>query len=84
MTVTPKIAPCCCLCWIDGIWSKAVDHWPGFPICREHLEESLERTNTSLDFGAPPAIAENVIDLAEMRSKLRPLLHPARPAALHQ
>jgi hypothetical protein len=35
----------CALCWIDGVWSKPIDKWPGFPICREHLAESLERTS---------------------------------------
>jgi hypothetical protein len=37
-------APCCCLCWIDGVRSKPIDNWPGAPVCREHLAETLVRT----------------------------------------
>jgi hypothetical protein len=41
----------CCLCWIDGVWSKPIDNWPYTPICREHMAESLART------GGHPVIA---------------------------
>jgi hypothetical protein len=37
--------PGCALCWIDGVWSKPIDNWPGFPICREHIAESMARTS---------------------------------------
>jgi hypothetical protein len=40
----PETAPCCCLCWIDGVRSKPIDNWPGAPICRECLAERLVRT----------------------------------------
>jgi hypothetical protein len=53
----------CCLCWIDGVRSKAVDHWPHFPICQEHLTESLIRTCSA---------HYNVISLADARKRLRP------------
>jgi hypothetical protein len=33
--------PCCCLCWLDGVRSEPVANWPGVPVCREHLAESL-------------------------------------------
>jgi hypothetical protein len=32
------------LCWIDGIWTKPIENWPYFPICREHMAETLVRT----------------------------------------
>jgi hypothetical protein len=43
--VKPETAPCCCLCWIDGVWSKPIDNWPGFPICREHMAQTLINTS---------------------------------------
>lgn len=78
MSILAVRASCCCLCWIDGIQSKTVDNWPGFPICHEHLEASLERTHTSFDMEPRPAIAANVIDLAEMRQRLRPVSAPKK------
>jgi len=60
----PETASCCCLCWLDGIWSKPIDNWPGFPICREHLSETLVRTgghpviSPSPGFATAPAILQ--------------------------
>jgi hypothetical protein len=41
----------CGLCWLDGVWSEPVKGWDGFPICREHLSESLAKDLPSV----PPA-----------------------------
>jgi len=30
---------------LDGIWSKPIENWPGFPICREHLAQTIVRTS---------------------------------------
>jgi hypothetical protein len=56
------IAACpCCLCMLDGIWSEPIRNWPGFPICREHMAETLVRTsghpviNPSPGLGTVPA-----------------------------
>jgi hypothetical protein len=39
-------ALCCSLCLLlDGIWSEPIKDWPGFPICREHIAESIARTS---------------------------------------
>lgn len=52
----------CCLCWIDHIRSPAIDGWEGFPICREHLAETLVRvgghppSNPSPGFAAPATL----------------------------
>ena len=35
----------CALCMIDGVRSKPIDNWPYMPICREHMAETLARTN---------------------------------------
>jgi hypothetical protein len=64
MTATPKIAPCCCLCWIDGVRSKPIDNWPGAPVCREHLAAAIVRTGghavitPSLGFATAPAMLQ--------------------------
>jgi hypothetical protein len=44
-------APCCCLCWIDGIRSPAIAGWEGFAICRKHVAETLVLVG-----GLPPVI----------------------------
>lgn len=41
----PVRATCCCLCWLEGIWSEPMKNWDGFPICREHLSETIARTS---------------------------------------
>jgi hypothetical protein len=45
MTVAHPGADCCALCLIEGIWSKPIENWPGFPICREHIAETFARTS---------------------------------------
>ncbi len=64
----------CALCWIDGIQSKAVDHWPHMPICEEHLTDSLVRTGT---------LGWNVVSLADVRRPARfiPLVQPRHKGA---
>jgi hypothetical protein len=37
--------PGCALCMIDGVWSKPIKNWTGFPICREHMAETLVRSS---------------------------------------
>jgi hypothetical protein len=42
----PARAPCCSPCLLlDGIWSEPIKDWPGVPICREHMAESLAGTS---------------------------------------
>ena len=37
---------CCCLCWTErGVRTKPIKGWPGFPLCREHLAQSIARTS---------------------------------------
>ena len=51
----------CCLCWLDGKLSPAIDNWPYMAICREHMAETLVRTgghpviNPSPGLGTAPA-----------------------------
>jgi hypothetical protein len=44
MMADPALKPGCALCMLDGIWSKPIDNWPGVPICRECIAESIVRT----------------------------------------
>jgi len=59
--VDPVQATCCCLCWLEGIRSEPIRNWDGFPICREHIAETLVRVNghpvisPSPGFAAAPA-----------------------------
>lgn len=41
----PAVVPGCALCMLDGIWSKPIKNWPGFPICREHVAASIATTS---------------------------------------
>jgi hypothetical protein len=36
--------PGCALCMLDGVWSKPIKNWPGIPICREHIAETIVHT----------------------------------------
>ena len=58
--------PCCALCWLDGVWSAPVDCWPGFLMCVDHITEII------MGSGVTEQPTATVIDLAEMRAKLRP------------
>jgi hypothetical protein len=53
----------CALCLLDGVWSKPVKGWDGFPICRKHVSETLA-TSAGL-----PAIAPT-IDLSRQSQSL--------------
>jgi hypothetical protein len=49
-----KSETCCALCMLDGVWSKPINNWPGIPICREHLSETLVRTSGQPAITVPP------------------------------
>jgi hypothetical protein len=46
----------CCLCWVErGERTPAIENWPGFPICREHVAECTRDENGVRAMSAPPS-----------------------------
>jgi hypothetical protein len=64
MTRGDEMASGCALCMIDGILSKPIKNWPYFPICREHMAETLAKIS------GEPVIA-STIDLSSQSQSLQ-------------
>jgi len=51
----------CCPCWVErGVRSEAIEVWPGFPICREHVAECMRDENGERAMVAPATSPVNL------------------------
>jgi hypothetical protein len=64
MTVAHPGADHCALCMTQGLLTRAMEEWPGAPLCRSHI---VQCGGTVED---PP---DTVVDFRAARARLRPL-----------